>query len=62
MEWIDVNKELPTLGQYIIGTDGHHVGECVFAPRETFIPYNHYHIETWTKITFWIPLPLPPKG
>jgi hypothetical protein len=61
MKWIEIEKEKPVLGQFVIISDGHHVGEGIFAPKDDFLIFNHNVIEPWEKITHWMPLPNPPK-
>ncbi len=60
-EWIPVEKEFPELGQYIIVSDGRHVGEAIFAPKNEFITLNNWTVQPWGKITHWISLPKPPR-
>lgn len=61
MEWIDLEENTPKIGQFIIGTDGCHVGECIFYPNDHFQAVNLNITYAWEKVTHWMPLPNPPS-
>jgi len=61
MSWKLLKYEKPIVGQYVIGTDGHHVGECITAPNDDFIVLNTWTVEPWRKVIAWMPLPKPPE-
>lgn len=65
-EWINIEDKLPPLGQFVIVTDGHHVGEAIYAGQKkctfNFLILNHNVVQPWQEVSHWMELPQPPKG
>lgn len=71
MKWISVKDKKPKKDQRVLVYDRLHNEITIGEPpignddfwwvAEGFDPYNRYPIKTSPYITFWMPLPEPPK-
>jgi hypothetical protein len=59
--WINLAHEKPPLGQYILVSDGHHVGEAIFCPNDMFDILKLFYVQPWKEVTHWMPLPESPE-
>lgn len=68
-EWISVDDRLPEEGEYVLcvlkGFNyGGKIQVCKFVPADKFKdkPYFEHFRNGFPSVTYWMPLPQPPKG
>lgn len=57
MEWISIEENLPPIGQFVIGSDGNNIGECIYLGKKLFQIFNHAKVCPWKQVIYWMPFP-----
>ena len=63
-KWISVKDRLPELGERVICTDGYAVFEQYrVEPSCVYGMWDRFGLKSpMQEVTYWMPMPLPPKG